>query len=62
MTFLNTEGETNLYLWFEYESQTICYQTLGKVSVSMNVDPINANKNKQSTIIESKIKLKSNVI
>ena len=44
MTFQKPAGEANLYVQFLYGPQTIFNHTLGKVSVSIKVDSINANK------------------
>ena len=48
MTFHRTVGETNMYVWFGYIPQTICNNTQGQVSGSMNADQINVNKHVKS--------------
>ena len=40
-TFFKPVGEENPHVWFEESPQIISNQTWGKVSVSMNADPIN---------------------
>ena len=42
--FQKPEGGANMYVWFGYVPQKICNHTLGQVWVSINADPINANK------------------
>ena len=46
--FPKSAGEENVYVRFVYIPQTILHHTRGQVSVSMNIDPINA-KNKSTT-------------
>ena len=43
-TFPKSAGEENVYVRFVYIPQTILHHTRGQVSVSMNIDPINAKK------------------
>ena len=43
-TFHKPEGGANMYVRFVYVPQKSFIHTQGKVSVSMNADPINANK------------------
>ena len=44
ITYHTPKEETSPYVQFEYTPQTICELTQGKVSVSMNTDLVNANK------------------
>ena len=44
MTFLNPVGEANPCVWFVYSPKKICNHTRRKVSVSMNADQVNSNK------------------
>ena len=44
MTLLNHEGEENLHVQFGYGSRTILNHTQGQVSISMDYNMINANK------------------
>ena len=49
-TFHKAVGVENMYVRFRYDPLTICNNTRGKVSVSMNSDPINMiHKSQQST-------------
>ena len=44
MTFHKPMGEANMYVQFGYGAHKIYNHTQGKVSVSMNADTMNANK------------------
>ena len=49
-TFHKPAGKENPYVWFGYGPLTICYHTQGKVSGSMNANPINKiHTSQQST-------------
>ena len=54
MTLHKPAGGEDLYVWFGYVPKTIYNNTRGQVSVSMNTDTINAEKN-GSTINDANI-------
>ena len=54
MTFHKPAVEEKLYVRFGYRPQNVFYHTRGKVSGSMNADPlneINTSKEQQKTIL-----------